>query len=219
MMDPMGEKGWGAVVSDARFRIEAIGSTAAFVGVLWALAWLLPLVETRPGVRLPDPLLKLFSPVEVSWITFGLIYGAVILALSDLVRDPRRLMVAFRAYAILGACRFAGMWLTPLEAPEKIIVLRDPIVEFFTETQVLTRDLFFSGHTSLMFLLFLLAVKRGHRVAFLVATAGVAFCVLLQHVHYSVDVFAAPFFSYASVRVAGWFGEAGPAVREGGGNE
>ena len=33
------------------------------------------------------------------------------------------------------------------------------------------------------------------------ATAGVAVCVLAQHVHYTIDVFVAPFVAYASWRL------------------
>ena len=43
---------------------------------------------------------------------------------------------------------------------------------------------------------------RAWTAAFLAAAAGVGFSVLAQHVHYTVDVLAAPFFAYASVRLA-----------------
>ncbi len=68
---------------------------------------------------------------------------------------------------------------------------------------VLTRDLFFSGHTSTLFLISLAVPGRRARPFFLACTAAVATCVLVQHVHYTVDVLAAPFFAYGAWRAAG----------------
>jgi hypothetical protein len=83
-----------------------------------------------------------------------------------------------------------------------MIALRDPFVDFVVgDGSVLTRDLFFSGHTSTMFLLFLTATARPLRLLFIAGTMLVGACVLLQHVHYTIDVFAAPFFAYGSYRI------------------
>ena len=58
-------------------------------------------------------------------------------------------------------------------------------------------DLFFSGHTGSPFLLALMFWKEPRlRVTFLVATALFGTAVLLGHLHYSIDVFAAFFISY-----------------------
>jgi len=74
----------------------------------------------------------------------------------------------------------------------------DPLVQVFGTGEVLTRDLFFSGHTATLALLALLAPGRTSRRFFVVCTLLVAVCVLWQHVHYTVDVLVAPFFAFAS---------------------
>ena len=54
------------------------------------------------------------------------------------------------------------MWATPLDPPPGMIVLEDPLVQLFGgASRPLTRDLFFSGHTSTMFLLFLAVPGAG----------------------------------------------------------
>ncbi len=98
--------------------------------------------------------------------------------------------------------RIAAMWATPLEAPPGTIPLLDPLVRLFGPGKLLTKDLFFSGHTSTLFLLALTVPGRGWKALFLVCTAAVGISVLVQHVHYTVDVLAAPFFAYASARLA-----------------
>ncbi len=99
------------------------------------------------------------------------------------------------------ALRIAAMWATPLEAPPGMIPLEDPVVRLFGPGRLLTKDLFFSGHTSTLFLLALTVPGRGWKALFVAATAAVAVGVLVQHVHYAIDVLAAPFFAYASVRL------------------
>ncbi len=58
-------------------------------------------------------------------------------------------------------------------------------------------DLFFSGHTGLPFLIALIFWnKKTIRYVFLALSAMFAVVVLLGHLHYSIDVFAAFFISY-----------------------
>ena len=92
------------------------------------------------------------------------------------------------------------MWSLPLDPPPTAIPLSDPLVEVLGTGKLLTRDLFFSGHTSFMFLMYLVCNTK-LRPFFLLSTLLVGVCVLLQHVHYTVDVLVAPFVAYGSFRL------------------
>jgi len=97
--------------------------------------------------------------------------------------------------------RTIAMYLTPFEAPERILLLNDPFVQFFAKGDILTKDLFFSGHTGTLFLVFLLAENKTLKTIFLILTILVGSAVLLQHVHYSVDVFVAPFVAFGAYKI------------------
>jgi len=94
------------------------------------------------------------------------------------------------------------MSVTPLEAPPGMIPLDDPLVRLLGPGKLLTKDLFFSGHTATLFLLGCAVPGRRSRILFFVCTAIVGISVLWQHVHYTIDVLAAPLFAYASFRTA-----------------
>ena len=53
-----------------------------------------------------------------------------------------------------------------------------------------------------MFILCLTAWHPVVRKLFLAATIGVAIAVIVHHTHYTIDVYVAPFFAYASYRIA-----------------
>ncbi len=193
---------WAEAWRDPRFRLRLALTVPALVAVLALLARFLTFVEARPGAVLPDPVLALLAPRDLTWLTFSLIYLGLAFGVARLAADPRALVVALEAYVLMVLFRIAAMWVTPLEPPPGMIPLHDPLVRLFGPGKLLTKDLFFSGHTSTLFLLALAVPGRRSKALFLFCTAAVGFSVLAQHVHYTIDVLAAPFFAYASVRIA-----------------
>jgi len=195
-------RAWAEAVRDRAFRLRLALTLPALVAALTLLARFLNGVEARPGVVLPDPVLALLPPRDLTWLTFGLIYLGLLFGVARLSTAPRRLVVTLQAYVAMVLLRILAMWVTPLEAPPGMIPLHDPLVRLFGPGTLLTKDLFFSGHTSTLFLLALAVPGRRSRAFFLFCTAAVAVCVLVQHVHYTVDVLVAPLFAWASFRLA-----------------
>ena len=194
---------WRSALSVRRFVVALVLTLLAAGVVLGSLPGFLQWVEGRSGVVLRDPVQAWFDPIDLSWLTFILIYTGLAVALTLFSRRPRLLVTSLQAYTLLMLCRMLMMWLIPLDPPENMILLRDPFLELLVGSgEVLTRDLFFSGHTSLPFLLFLVARERRFRTAFLLLTIAVGSCVILQHVHYTFDVVVAPFVAYGCYRLA-----------------
>lgn len=194
---------WKNALSNKTFRTKFIVSAFLLAVSLYFLARFLDYSEKRPGFSFADPLLIHFMPVDVTWITFTLIYGALVIGLLAMSKYPRRILIAFQSYALVSSLRLITIYFLPLNAPIHIIPLKDPFVEIFSGGgETLLRDLFFSGHTATMFLLALTAKHKTLRWIFVFTTFLVAACVLIQHVHYTIDVLTAPFFAYTSYRIS-----------------
>jgi hypothetical protein len=192
---------WPAAWKNRQFRIT-FWTTLAFLAVtLFILPRFLAWVELRQGVVLPDPVLEWFSPVDLTWLIFSLIYIGLIVAVLSLLRRPDRLIIALQGYTLLVWFRIGAMYLVPLEPPAVTIPLQDPFVQLFGSGHVLMKDLFFSGHTSTLFLLYLTAWHPVLKKLFLACVVTVAIAVVIHHTHYTIDVYVAPFFSYASYRI------------------
>lgn len=192
---------WNDFLSVRKNKVELVISLILLVLVLTGLARFVNFVEYRPGVAFSDPVLELFNPIDLTWLTFGLIYIALVIAVASLINNPKQLLFALQLYTLMALVRIIAMFLLPLEPPEKMILLKDPFVEFFGSGQTLTKDLFFSGHTATLFILFLVSENKIIKAVFLISTIVVALCVLLQHVHYTIDVVAAVFFTYACYKL------------------
>jgi hypothetical protein len=193
---------WQARWKQHGFRLQLLLTVLALFLVLHALASFLTYVEVRPGAVLPDPLLALFQARDFTWVTFAVIYGGILLGLLNLASFPAHLVLAIQSYVVMVLFRIMAMYLVPLEPPPGMILLRDPLVEVFGTGIVLTKDLFFSGHTATMLILALTAPQPWLRKLFLVCTIAVAVLVLWQHVHYSIDVLIAPVFALLAYQIA-----------------
>ena len=196
---------WPAAWARPDFRVRLGLVVLLLLGLLPVVPGFYRFVQARPGQRLADPLLALLPAQDHSTLIFALIYGAIAATLVYLLPRPQRLLQALWAYYLLQIMRIATLWLLPLEPPAALVVLHDPVMDriFEVTTQPIVRDLFFSGHTATMTLLTL--AGRGHRWrwALGLTTVAVGLLVLVQRVHYSYDVLAAPFFGWAAYWLAG----------------
>jgi len=194
------QNAWKSALENVRFQIESGLSIVFLILLLIMVSRFFLWVEARPGVVVSDPLLALFHAVNLTWVTFSFIYGALFLAIVSLLQVPVNFIQAIQSYIVLTLFRVVLMWSLPLDPPLTDIPLSDPFVEVLGTGKLLTRDLFFSGHTSFMFLLYLVCNTK-LRPVYLLSTFAVGACVLLQHVHYTVDVLVAPFIAYGSFRL------------------
>ena len=92
------------------------------------------------------------------------------------------------AFIFLSIFRVLTILLVPLDPPGGLITLVDPLSNFFYGAKFVTKDLFFSGHTSTVFLLFLTIPGKTDKKLALIATFIVGLLLLVQHVHYTLDV-------------------------------
>ena len=192
---------WKTFFQNSKNKTEFILTIILLIPLLISFSQFLLFIENRKGIVFNDPFLNLFNPIDLTWLIFGLIYLSLIFFLIITARDPNRIMMALQAYGLMLVFRIIAMYLVPFEAPEKMLLLNDPFVQLFGKGDVLTKDLFFSGHTGTLFLLFLLVDNKKLKVVYLLVTILVGIAVLLQHVHYSIDVFVAPFVAFGAFRI------------------
>lgn len=158
----------------------------------------LPLLESREGFDVYDPLLNILPAIDLSVVIFIATYGGIGIGFFLLSFHPKLLLKAIFSYGVMYLLRFICIFLIPLNVPENHIVLYDPLIESMFYSEPLTKDLFYSGHFASIFLLFILLKKK----FFLFLSFFVGFLLLVQHIHYSYDLVGAIFFSYLSVKIA-----------------
>ncbi len=194
------EDNWTNLKSNNRNKYYFIGTVIVFAISMFIFTRYLNFIEARPGVVLPDPILAFYPAIDISWFTFIVMYGTVVLVILSLFKTPIQLAFAVQTYILMLWVRIIAMYSIPLEAPATILPLIDPMVSEIGVGTLMTKDLFFSGHTATIFLMYLASQKKIFRTLFLIATITIGIAVLIQHVHYSVDVIAAPFFAYTCYR-------------------
>ncbi len=130
------------------------------------------------------------------------IYGFTALLLwlifAALRWERRRIPRILWAYAILVAVRSFFIILTPMHTPpDHAITAGDPLFDVFGSLLTFKHDLFFSSHTATPFLAYLLFRDKWVSLSFLAVSILMAATVLVGRFHYSIDVFAAFFITYA----------------------
>jgi|SRR5579872_47657 len=179
---------WQAAWSEPSFRSKFVIGFFLVVATLASFPFFFQWIELRHGAALEDPILRWLPAHDVSVPLFIMIWTVSGLALVRAIQNPRILLVFFWSYVLLSFLRELTIALVPLDPPANLIGLVDPLSNFFYGPKFVTKDLFPSGHTATMFLLYFCLTGKGDKRLALLVTFGVAFLLLVQHVHYTVDI-------------------------------
>lgn len=197
------KKSWKSAFENRRFAFKFLSALAVFLIFPFKADDYFQWIQLRPGTQWNDPLLNLIPALNVSYPIFGIIYLSVIYLLFRLLQDPDRFLWFAWAFNLETALRFLSIYLVPLDPPVGLVDLHDPLAEIFIygDNLAITKDLFFSGHTATMvFVCFFLPTARERWVAAGLSIVLVSL-LLTQHVHYSLDILAAPLATLGSIWV------------------
>ncbi|MEP6746679.1 MAG: phosphatase PAP2-related protein [Bacteroidota bacterium] len=193
---------WSCAWSQTLFRIKFIAVWLLIFPLLDIFHLFFTHIEKREGAVLNDWLLNQLPAHSVSLPVFIFIWGAALLAIIRCVKNPQILLLLLWTYLLVSISRILCIWMIPLNAPPNLIPLVDPLTNFFYGKQYVTKDLFFSGHVSSVFMVFLGLRKKGDKIFMLISAVCLGFLLLVQHVHYTIDVLAAFPATYLCFRIA-----------------
>lgn len=187
---------WAKALRKPQFIVQFAITLGGLGGLLLFTPGYLDFIQQRPGIYIHDPLLDAFPAHDISWFTFTFIMGGAFIAFAYLIFFPEYLILAVQTYMLVTWMRMLAIYFTPWQEPHATIPLKDPFMAFFVYNhRVITRDLFFSGHVSFISSIALSMPNKLMKYIFWCFAVVVAVCILIQHVHYTVDVLFAPLFT------------------------
>ncbi len=186
---------WNDTLKDEAFKVKLYIGIALLVTVLISFPFFFQHIELREGEVMDDVVLGLLTPRDVSVPIFTIIWSMTALLFIRSVQSPLLFLTFMYGFILLSASRFMTIYFVPLNPPTDLIPLVDPISNSFYGKSYVTKDLFYSGHTATQCLFFLCFRRKIDRLIALFCTIAVGFLVLVQHVHYTIDVIAAPVFT------------------------
>jgi hypothetical protein len=189
-------KAWKTALEVKSFRLKSIISATLLILCALSAPYFFQLIQERDGYILHDYLLAVLPSIDLSYWIFILLYIFILYGVTSLLYTPNQFLIAVQAYILLTIFRFITIFLVPLDPPAGIIELNDPFVQYFLYQQSITKDLFFSGHTSLLLLLAFSMPSARARYILFAGSILVATMLLIQHAHYTIDILAAPVFTW-----------------------
>jgi len=169
------------------------------------LPYFFAFIEKRKGVVLNDWVLAHIVPHNVSVLIFIIIWSMILLILYRAIQKPSIFITYCLTLAMVTVARVLCISMVPLSPPVGLIPLSDPLSGAFYGEASVTKDLFFSGHTATLTLIFLCLEKPVDKILGFLATITVAYLLLVQHIHYTVDVVTAPVVVYVLYRFNCYF--------------
>ena len=189
---------WSEAWQEPRFRNKTIIALILVAIILILLPTFFAFIEKREGMVLQDFVLDAIPAKDVSIPTFVVIWSVVLLVFYRIYQNPSIFLVVAYGFILMCIARVLTISLLPLNPPPGLITLKDPIanIAYGGKGIFITKDLFYSGHTGNMFLFFLCLQAKWDKIIALAASFMVGILVLIQHIHYSIDVISAFIFTY-----------------------
>lgn len=153
-------------------------------------------VDSIPGKVVSDIILDNIPAIDLSFFYIqGITLILIVFFVYPIIYKVKKIHIAISQFSLLLMIRSFFMVLTHLKLPTQAIL---PTTNAFVSIISFRNDLFFSGHTAVPFLGFLIYKNKKLKLFFLLCTITMMLTVLFMHVHYSIDVFAALFITYGS---------------------
>jgi hypothetical protein len=187
---------WSVAMKYKRFKRKLYIGLVANILALAALPFFFRVIEAREGYRLNDILLNKLPSIDLSIPIFAILWSIPLLFLFRSFKSPILFIVVLYGYVLLNLTRMITISLLPLETPPDLIPLIDPISNSFYGEKFVTKDLFYSGHTAAICLFFFCFRRKFDKLITLIFTIAIGIMIIFQHVHYTIDVIAAPVFSF-----------------------
>lgn len=193
-------KNWNDVLGEKYYAAKYIINLIVCYWLYIYFTRLLVLNRFAEGKILRDKVQALLTPVDFSLPIFILTYASIVLFVLYIIPRPRDFYYSARAFLVVFLLRFSFIHLVPLCPPKDMIFLVDPVLDWIVgDNHEIMNDLFFSGHVADICIFIFCCYDNKALKYFLIASAiGVGTMLVWQHVHYTADVLAAPFFAYAS---------------------
>ena len=195
---------WKESLSNLGYASKLVTTIAVFVSGVLQFPTYFRNIQKRSGTDLNDFVLNNIPFVDVSTYIFAIIYGLLIYMLIRVLAKPQLFLLFALTFVIETVFRMTTIYFFPLNPPTNLVILHDTFAELliYGDIEPITKDLFFSGHTATMVMICLFVEGRRDKIASIFATFALAVLLLIQHVHYTVDVFGALFFTYLSYLIA-----------------
>ena len=198
---------WQNAYSTRTSRLKLLTATIVIVIIINLLPSFFKHIENRTdGIVLHDRILAHLPSYDLSVPIFALIWSMALLMMWRALYNPRVCITYIWTLNFVWIARFVTISLIKLNPPIGLVPLIDPSTSVFYGHTFITKDLFFSGHTATMVLIYLHLQKRTDKLVALICAMVLVVLLLIQHIHYTIDVVAAPFFVYGCWRLTKWLG-------------
>jgi hypothetical protein len=186
-------------VSRLRYYAALLEAIILFIASVFVTHFASKYANVRASNFVEDIIL---SNTPVFDFEFIFVQGAIMLSIFVValcIRFRKTAPFLLKSVALFIIIRALFVSLTHVGPYPLKLQLESPLLNFITSGN----DLFFSGHTGLPFLIALIFWDHRYiRALFLISSVVFGIIVLLSHLHYSIDVFAAFFITYSIYHIA-----------------
>lgn len=194
---------WKILLTDRAYLISLIIGIGLIVFAYFLNFWASAYNDSKTYLSVGDLILDQLPVVNLNFLFLWGIWGLILLMfVYPVFFKPEIIPFGLKTFSILIYLRCGFILLTNVGPPEGFYFNGGLVGGNFLADFMFKNDLFFSGHTAYPFLAFLVFRDHWIRWIFLVSSFVMAATVLLMHVHYSIDVFAAFFITFATYEIS-----------------
>lgn len=188
---------WKVLLSDHTFKVSFFVGFCLLMAAYVANYFASSFSDTQAYVSVGDLILDKIPTYNMEFFFTWFMYFLMALTfVYPVFFKPEIVPFALKTFALLIMVRSGFILLTNIGPPVGFFYEGAKVGGQVVSDLLFRNDLFFSGHTAYPYLSFLLYRQTKLRWFFLFGSIVEAMTVLLMHVHYSIDVFAAFFIAY-----------------------